>query len=58
MKLTWKDVFNSDHRHWGWVGTAFDAAREAGYSYFSWNGCVYSCTGFTKEKVCLVSDLT
>ena len=57
MKLTWKDVFNSDHRRWGWIDNACEAALEAGYSYFSWNGCVFTCAGFTMNKVCLVSDL-
>ena len=57
MKLTWKDVFNSDYRYWDWIGDARDAAGHAGYNYFSWNGYVYTCTGFTVEKVCLVSDL-
>lgn len=58
MKLTWKDVFNSDHRHWGWIDNALEAAASTGYSYFNWNGWVYTCTGFSTSKVCLVSELT
>lgn len=57
MKLAWKDVFNSDHRRWGWIDNAREAAESTGYSYFTWNGWVYSCQGFTNDKICLVSDL-
>lgn len=57
MKLSWKDVFNSDHRFCGRIDKAFEAASSVGYQYFSWNGWVYSCSGFKEERICKVEEL-
>lgn len=58
MNLTWKEVFNTDLKTWDWEGLALDAATDAGYTYYTWNGWVYPCEGVTGEKVCKVEELT
>jgi len=36
-KLTWRDVFDSDKKHYGIWTAANSVAMTAGYKYFLWN---------------------
>ncbi len=54
--LYWKDVFNSSHKHWGYITYAREAAEKAAYPYFAWNSRIYvtiggADTGFTEWDV-------
>ena len=37
----WKNTFNSEHRSWGYITYAQEAAFSARYPFFTWNGRVY-----------------
>lgn len=57
MRLSWKDVFNSDHKIWRSIDSVKESAVSAGYEYFTWGNFVYTCQGFSAMKVCLIFDL-
>lgn len=54
MNITWKDVFNTSNKIWGWIETAKAGAEAAGYKYFLWSGWVLDLKG---NKICLEEDL-
>lgn len=41
-KVNWKNVFNTNHKIWGWFADAVDAAKKAEYPYMLWNDKVYT----------------
>lgn len=52
LPTKWSEVFNTDlDRQWGHIDNAMEAAGDAGYKYFSWNGWVYAIVaGMTNCK--------
>lgn len=54
--LWWKDVFNADHKRWGYITYARDAAMNAAYPYFAWSGRVYF-TGTGRDTSILERDV-
>jgi hypothetical protein len=60
IAISWKDVFNSDLGHHGWMETARNEALHVGYEYFTWSGWVYRTLlrpDGAFDKVCLAEDL-
>jgi hypothetical protein len=54
--LSWSDVMNYRHGHWGWQGDFSKAAKVACYPYYCWNDRIYTTdddrdTGWTKDNV-------
>jgi hypothetical protein len=46
--MSWKYVFNTEvsaEKWWGVIGEANNFAKEAGYSFFTWNGIVWNVDG-------------
>lgn len=41
MKLSWRDVFDSQKKFHGSIDVAYKLAKDAGYGYFCWNDWVY-----------------
>ena len=40
-EITWKNIFHTNHtKAWGYITRAENAAKEAAYPYFSWNGWI------------------
>jgi hypothetical protein len=39
--MSWKEVFNTNHKFWWDIMGATEGAWDAGYKYMSWNGWVY-----------------
>jgi hypothetical protein len=61
-KLTWRDVFNSDHKDWPNEQAVIRAARDAGYKYYSFNHTILSAAHMGSENglwesVCATRDL-
>lgn len=44
-ELTWRDVFDTEHKRWPHLSTAMEAALQAGYLYLCWNGRIYTING-------------
>lgn len=62
FNLSWKNVFNSDLKYlprWGSMDKARTAAKEAGYSFYVWNGWVFETTahGSTSDRLIEASKL-
>lgn len=60
MGFSWANIFNTTHRHYGHVSVAYEACRNSGYRYMSWNGKVYDTDSvlFNEEAVvCEVGDV-
>lgn len=55
--MSWKYVFNSTvgDKWWSVIQNANNAAKECGYKFFTWNGCVYAVDG--DQTGILVDDL-
>jgi hypothetical protein len=53
--MSWKFVFNTDHKSWGFIDKANQAAKDSGYQFFTWNGWVYNVDG-AKTNV-LIEDV-
>lgn len=55
-KMSWKYIFNSSvgNKWWGSIDAANNAAKDAGYKFFSWNGWVYEVDG--SRTTILVND--
>lgn len=56
IKLSWENVFNTNHKWYGHLDLARRMATHSGYPYFCWNDCIYdtetgSGTGFTVETM-------
>lgn len=58
MKLSWKDIFNTSHKQYGWIAEGAQAAANAGYQYYNWSGIIFKIEGKEHSKVCLESDLS
>lgn len=45
--MSWRFIFNSTvgDKWWDHIDNAKDAAKNAGYKFFSWNGWIYSIDG-------------
>jgi len=41
MELSWKEVFNTNHKIHGFIDVAFEMAKNSGYPYMIWNDRVY-----------------
>lgn len=55
--MSWKFVFNSTvgDKRWGHIDHAQEAAKSAGYKFFTWNGLVF---GLDKKETGLeIKDL-
>jgi hypothetical protein len=52
---SWKEVFNSNLKHWGWISIACDKAKECGYKYFWWNGKIWDVE--THRDVCTEDEI-
>lgn len=46
--MSWKFVFNTDHKSWTERGAAL-AARGAGYQFFVWNSKIYFLSEDNKQ---------
>lgn len=42
--LDFKNIFNSNHKSWNHIDGCASFAKDAGYSYFAWNGFVIDTT--------------
>ena len=42
---SWKNVFNTNHTHHGFITYGQEAAAKAEYPYFVWSGWVYVTSG-------------
>ncbi len=40
-ELDWSEIFNTEHKRWGHISNAITAAKNSGYTYFSWDGRIY-----------------
>lgn len=40
-KLTWRDVFDTNKRWYGYIGQAAEESNDIGYEYFCWNDRIY-----------------
>jgi hypothetical protein len=56
---SWKNVFNSDHVHYSTVDEVIEAARAAGYPYFSWGSDVFLTpeSGTWTQPICKTHEL-
>lgn len=56
--ISWKDVFNTDHKHYGHILNCWEIVKQTGYKFFTWNGILYRVEGndFHATAI-LVSDV-
>lgn len=54
--MSWKYIFNTTvgDKWWGIQHKAEEKAKECGYEFYSWNGCIYNVDG--KRTKILVDD--
>jgi len=36
--MTWRNIFDTNHKYWGHIQVALEAARNCGYKFMCWNG--------------------
>ena len=48
-KLTWREVFDCNHKAWPHMGACAAHAHGGGYEYFCWNGRIYTVYGSDTE---------
>jgi hypothetical protein len=37
-QMTWRHIFDTNHRYWGHIKVALEAASNCGYKFMCWNG--------------------
>ena len=53
--VTWRNVFNTTFRSWGFSNNAQEAALDAGYPFTLWNGAIYTTADW--QYLCEVKDM-
>lgn len=52
-EISWKTVFNSNIKKWDDINDARKAAKNAGYSYFTWLTLIYHVDGGYPIDICV-----
>jgi len=48
--ISWRNIFDSNHKMWWTIDKAFAAASAAGYPYIAWNGNVYDVLEYVQKE--------